>query len=124
MGYNTYFELYITSPKDVIAKQLEELNAEIEKMNVFEEGSLEDGLYTYGHWYDYDLDMLKLSAKYPDYIFELHGNGEETEDLWIHYFVGGRSQYCHAKITYDSFSANCLKPPPPDFDFNRNYEYG
>jgi hypothetical protein len=56
-------------------------------------------------WYSHHQDMLLFSKKFPDVVFELHGEGEETGDLWNEYFKNGKSQIERAKIvigTYDS----------------------
>jgi len=51
-------------------------------------------------WYDYDSDMTKLSKQFPDYLFYIHGEGEDREDLWDHYFLNGQDQYCPAEVRY------------------------
>lgn len=43
-------------------------------------------------WYEHDVSMCALSAKYPTTIFKLHGNGEENGDLWDKYYVDGKMQ--------------------------------
>lgn len=42
-------------------------------------------------WYEYDEEMTALSEKYPDTLFKLHGDGEETGDTWDVYYLGGKS---------------------------------
>lgn len=51
-------------------------------------------------WYDYEADMRYISRLFPDTIILIHGEGEETGDLWNHYFKNGKSSYCQAIITY------------------------
>lgn len=117
MGYYTDFNLsaYHYNPDgknpdvrfsnpDVDKKRIEELEIEIDKMNVFESGNFDNGWYGYGKWYDYELDMSLLSARFPEFFFELYGNGENSEDIWVGYFVGGASQIETARIEYDEFS--------------------
>ena len=36
-------------------------------------------------WYDHMDDMFVLSKKFPSVLFQLHGNGEEDDDLWNDY---------------------------------------
>ena len=52
--------------------------------------------------------MSLLSEKFPDVLFELTGWGEEREDMWVAYFLGGKSQYCRAKIEYEPFDKDKL----------------
>ena len=43
-------------------------------------------------WYDHDKDMCKLSAMYPNHMFILTGDGEESDDYWqTHYYRGNMS---------------------------------
>lgn len=60
-------------------------------------------------WYEWKEDMLKISKRYPLTIFVLHGEGEESGDLWKAYFLNGKMQKADAKITYDEFDESKLK---------------
>jgi len=40
-------------------------------------------------WYNWEEDMKKLSALFPDVTFTLTGDGEEAEDSWKTVFKGG-----------------------------------
>ena len=44
-------------------------------------------------WYDHDQDMLELSKQFPEYVFELYGDGEETDDEWYTYYWNGEMQH-------------------------------
>ena len=59
-------------------------------------------------WYDHDDDMKKLSKMYPGWIFKLHGEGEETGDLWNKYFKDGKEQYCEGKVVYPPYDESEL----------------
>ena len=52
--------------------------------------------------------MRLLSAKFPNMVFWLDGSGEDYEDRWQKFFVGGRMQKCFAKIIYDDFDSSKL----------------
>lgn len=41
-------------------------------------------------------------------MFKLHGDGDDSEDLWDAYFLGGRMQVCPGKIVYDDFDPGKL----------------
>ncbi|MGG3890206.1 hypothetical protein [Metabacillus fastidiosus] len=60
-------------------------------------------------WYSHQEDMRKISKQYPDLVFKLSGNGEESGDMWIEYYKNGLMQNCHAKITFDEYDESKLK---------------
>ncbi len=41
-------------------------------------------------WYKAEDDMTALSIRYPDVIFELYGNGEDSDDSWKSVFYKGK----------------------------------
>lgn len=100
MGYYTRYEIAMTP-------DLLEIRAEIEEDD--------DLSYAIGEsseeckWYDHESDMRDFSRKYPEVLFELTGEGEETGDMWRKYFKNGKMQSCPAKITYDPFDESKLR---------------
>ncbi len=54
-------------------------------------------------WYDWKEEMIALSAKYPDILFELTGVGEEYPDIWRYFFKAGKIQGGEAKISYPEY---------------------
>ena len=64
--------------------------------------------YCYGRWYDAEQDMEELSRRFPEYLFELHGDGESSDDFWIEYFWNGKSQYCRGEVVYEEFHRELL----------------
>ena len=62
-------------------------------------------------WYDHEGDIIKLSLLFPDTIFDLHGSGEESGDIWHKYFFRGKVQRCRAIITFDEYNQELLRRP-------------
>ena len=60
--------------------------------------------WAYNVWTDEDdLSMRLLSRKYPDFFFELNGEGETGGDMWNRYFQNGKMQLSQAEITYPPY---------------------
>lgn len=59
-------------------------------------------------WYDYKTDIAEFTKKYPDWLFTLQGEGEESGDLWKCYFVNGKVQVSVPRIVYDEFDPTQL----------------
>lgn len=51
-------------------------------------------------WYDHEVDMFRISCEFPDMVFCLHGEGEETGDLWDDYYRNGMRSLCRAEVVY------------------------
>lgn len=60
-------------------------------------------------WYEYDEDILEISKQMPDVLFCVHGEGEETGDIWDHYFLNGKSQRCDVEIRMPPFNPDLLE---------------
>lgn len=60
-------------------------------------------------WYGHDLDMLECSKKFPEVLFCLHGEGEDSNDKWDAYYLNGKMQHCQAEITYPPFDESKLR---------------
>lgn len=124
MGYYTYYDLGI-SPHGRNAfsnEEIDELEKEIDLLNVFESGNIVDGYYCNAKWYDHDDDMMRLSGRFPDILFSLHGDGENREDMWETYYLNGRMQYCEAEITYPPFDESRLSEPIEDGGERYSYQ--
>ena len=57
--------------------------------------------YDESKWYDHTYDMVKFSKLFPNVTFKLHGEGEESGDLWNEYYHNGAAEECRARIVYD-----------------------
>lgn len=109
MGYYTDYTL--TVPADVPKKRCEEINKIVNGWYVFTD-FLGTEWYGNAKWYDYEeVDMRDLSRQFPNVLFCLHGEGENRDDLWDAYFMGGKAQFCPAQvtITYESFDPEKLE---------------
>jgi len=103
MGYYTNFQLDFTpsiSDEDRFLGDLKEFTG-YNWRNDFE-------LYDV-KWYSWINDMTELSKKYPDHLFQLDGQGEESGDIWRAFFKGGKSQVSKARIVFDEFNEAALK---------------
>lgn len=102
MGYYTDFELTFEGnevDEDVIAQDLTEISTY----------DWEDALILQAKWYDYHGDMIKLSQMYPNTLFRLQGDGEESGDQWVCYYQDGKSQMCRAEITFPPYDESKMK---------------
>ena len=103
MGYYTHYKLEVSS-------QPEDLSANFPKTYgewFFRE--LLSGCAEEIKWYEHDEDMTSISEQYPDILFTLHGEGEESGDIWIKYYKGGKCQVEKAKIIFGEFNQEKLK---------------
>lgn len=100
MGYNTNFELTLDSRLEEYKTYLA-LECESYLKDLYEY----TGIF-YGNgwkWYNHEEDIRKVSLRFPDVLFTLHGVGEEYPDIWIKYFKNGKMQRRDAIITFEPF---------------------
>lgn len=62
-------------------------------------------------WYDHEKEVAAMSKQFPELIFVLSGEGEESGDIWIKYFKDGKVQTCLARIVYDDYDEKKLEVP-------------
>jgi hypothetical protein len=113
MGYYTKFNLKIT-PEPIALERLEITREiaeifELEDSVNLEKTHYSDFLSNEMKWYNYYSDVLKLSIKFPNFLFTLKGEGEDKDDIWIIYYKNGKSQDAPGKITFESFDETKLK---------------
>ena len=60
-------------------------------------------------WYDNEKDMLALSKAFPGILFTLHGEGEESGDIWNKYFLNGKMQVAKAEFAIAEFDPDLLQ---------------
>lgn len=100
MGYYTDYRLSVY-PKTLPGDTRKAILGEIDGLQMGFEGDLDFGLTTWTKWYYYEKDMIALSKKFPNLIFELYGDGEDGDDHWVCYFQNGDSQFCFGSIVYE-----------------------
>lgn len=101
MGYYTYYSISVDCDDDETMKKIIGAMKEREIIPY----AFDEHLDTTDEvkWYDEEEDMRYISSLFPEIHFEIHGEGEGAEDLWGAHYLGGKRQYCHAKIIYDPF---------------------
>ena len=92
MAYLTHYELSIVEGADSIEKVIQEESEENFELSY----SLDESGYTResSKWYDHEFDLKRISMKYPNSIFKLSGEGENSEDIWDKYFKNGKTISC------------------------------
>lgn len=110
MGYTTAYSLQYSKPADPNWLISVTERAEIEEKLFSYTGCHWDSWNVpggdsevYCRWYDWDKDMAALSLEYPDILFTLYGDGEDSDDLWCAYFLNGKKQIAAAEIVYPPF---------------------
>lgn len=101
MGYYTYYTLK-TEPDLSTLPDVQTAISEHEEMQ-----------YAFGpigdpddatKWYEWEKDMVEFSRRFPEVLFTLFGEGEESGDFWVAYFRNGKKQLCRGEIVYPEFS--------------------
>lgn len=118
MGYYTQYNLYVCNDAELDETELDDIENAIEGLDIFDGGGgFRYGWSAYEKWYDHDDDMLALSTRFPDVVFQLYGDGEDSEDRWMTYYKNGRCQVdaLHITVEEDPFDESKLWPPNNPF---------
>lgn len=107
MGYYTKFDLKVHEGELRIDQILEQVEFEFEGLDYAID--LEGYCIDERKWYGHEEDMKRLSKKFPNTVFVLHGEGEENDDVWYKYFKNGKMQDCYVKSTFDEYDEEKLK---------------
>lgn len=59
-------------------------------------------------WYSHETDLKVFSVRFPNVLFLLEGNGEDSTDMWAKYFLDGKMQTEKASITFGKFDPKKL----------------
>ena len=90
MGYETYMQINIEEngpDPDAVSEKLAEITGD--DTSLWQE-IIEGGENV--KWYEHTNDMRRLSAAFPDALFTLSGDGEDTNDQWVEYHKNGLTQ--------------------------------
>lgn len=60
-------------------------------------------------WYRSEREMVDFSRNYPETLFTLTGYGEIEGDVWIKYFLNGKTQIAEAIISFPDFDPKKLE---------------
>jgi hypothetical protein len=99
MGYATNYDI----EADQQIPEFDALMTQISEYRGWRDGQLHEA-----KWYDHEDHMRALSKQHPSILFTLRGEGEESGDIWVKYFRGGKMQSCTARIVLDPFDPEKL----------------
>lgn len=111
MGYYTYFEITIPAKADIdnIMDKLTALsNYAFDKTGSTAKTKTFATVDTC-KWYNHEADMINLSEMFPKILFQVDGDGEESDDVWRTYYLNGKSQSVEVKLTYGKVNMKKLK---------------
>lgn len=111
MGYYTCFMLDVKLPDNSAEhpKKLEVLKALLNENECAQYALDEEGqTLSDAKWYESNEELKEFSKKFPDALLVLDGDGENCEDVWIAYFLNGKSQTCVGRMEYDDFDSSKL----------------
>lgn len=97
MGYNTVYSLEIGSLEGLTKLQQRDLYEE-EIDGSFTIGQLTNGDCDEMRWYQHDDDMDLISKNYPNVLFTLRGEGEESGDIWQTWYRNGKHITVRAEV--------------------------
>jgi hypothetical protein len=60
-------------------------------------------------WYEHSEHMSQISLAFPEFVFELSGEGEESGDVWVEWYYGGKVENWSLEVS----------PPGIDEGFDR-----
>lgn len=104
MGYYTEYNVTITGAGNAnraIKIAEDELKLGRHDYQVFEGGLIT--FYCHGKWYGWREELTAVSAKFPNLLFEIEGDGEDSDDFWKARIKNGECEIVKGKIVYPGF---------------------
>lgn len=100
MGYYTYFTVSWDRHSDgLIDIAIEEKFNDLTGINCDSWDTANKHVLGFlAKWYYWEDDINKLSRMYPDIVFEVSGDGDNSEDLWSSIWKDGCYEYQEAII--------------------------
>jgi hypothetical protein len=121
MGYYTHYKLewdkkspakmpcpHCGTLDAVSVSDLIKISVDTEKVTYGGETTIAACLEESSKWYDHETDMRDFSKRFPDVLFTLNGEGEESGDVWVKYFKNGKMQSSKADIKLEKFDPKKL----------------
>lgn len=93
MGYYTRYSLE-TDANDATVEDA--ILTRIKELSGYNYGPFEDEC----KWYSFDKDMIAVSKEFPDVLFTLYGEGEESGDVWKAQYKNGLTASVKANLVY------------------------
>lgn len=97
MGYYTKFVVETDSPTQEYTDQIIQ---EIAETGGFTEDYLRREYCDSMKWYNYVEHVLKVSRNHRTTLIKVFGEGEESGDIWVHYFRNGLHTKKEANIIF------------------------
>ena len=107
MGYQTAYKLQILNPNESNKDAICEFKNGCDDADcaINAEGETEQRW----KWYEHETDLKSFSKKYPDTIFKLSGEGEDSGDIWSLYCKNGKSRKENAELFNADYCEDKLK---------------
>lgn len=111
MGYYTTFILTVdpAPTEDLISTLTENQSEYIGAFEFYSTVSRNSFYLDECKWYEHVEDMKVLSSTYPEYVFTLHGRGEEQGDEWVEFYKNGKTYKVILVMPIPSFHEEFLK---------------
>jgi hypothetical protein len=104
MGYYTYHQF------DIVGNDPSGLTEDDHKRELGELTGYNDNLFEDSNkWYDEPEEMTEYSKRNPETTFKITGEGEEAGDVWIRYYLNGKTQELIPTVTWPEFNVNNFK---------------
>lgn len=106
MGYYTDFEIKVITPETIDNDEFQE---KLEEISDYSFEHFEGILSTNAKWYYWQENLEEVSKKFPSYLIEVSGVGEEFGDIWKAYFKNGKYTIIRAQIVFEEFTEDMLE---------------
>lgn len=103
MGYDTRYKLTVNSGQPVALGIFGKTIEEFRKAYEYADLALDD----FGDpeepctWYTHEAELVAFSRLHPGYVFTLHGEGEDSGDIWKLYVKNGEATKSEARVEFD-----------------------